>query len=209
MITSLRRLLLPFVLLSLAACATPDPLTEELVEMGNFKLAHNVVVAEKAVLGPLSREADEGSWEIVLKDEIDRRFGRHEGDKLYHLGVSVDAYVLALPGVPLVASPKSILIMNVTVWDDAAGKKLNEEPERITVLESLSGETVVSSGLTQSKEQQQRNLSRNGAKAIQKWLLEHPEWFDIDKDAAKKAAAEIEVATVDADKLAAEEAAKK
>ena len=85
-----------------------------------------------------------------------------------------------MPGVPLVASPKSALIIRVTAWDDA-GKKLNAEPEQVTVVESISGETVLGSGLTQSKETQMRNLSRNAAKLIQNWLVrEHAAngWFE-------------------------------
>jgi len=96
------------------------------------------------------------------------------------LGISLEGYVLAVPGVPLVASPKSALIFNVTAWDDAAGAKLNDEPEQITVIESFSGETVLGSGLTQSKEVQMRNLSRNAAKLIQNWLVRQKyqeDWF--------------------------------
>lgn len=193
------------VALGLAACAPGDPAEEDtLVPMGDFRLGHNVVVTPNIVKGPLSREADEGSWEEVLKDEIDRRFGRYEGDKLYHLGISVEAYVLAAPGVPLVFSPKSILIVKATAWDDAAGAKLNEEPKQITVLESISGETLVGSGLTQKKEKQQRNLARNAARAIQRWLLENPEWFGIDEAAAEEAKAQIPDATVDTAKLEAQ-----
>ena len=106
MLSVLTRFVAPLsVAILLSACTTPDPLTEEQIPMGNFRLGHNVVFSDKAVLGPLSRTADAGTWDEVLKDEVDRRFGRYEGEKLYHLGVSVDAYVLALPGIPIVASP--------------------------------------------------------------------------------------------------------
>jgi len=194
----LRRAFLPIVLLAaLGACSLPEDKDQPPANMGNFRLGHNIVVVKDPIQGPLSRKADEGSWKVVLKDEIGKRFGGYEGDKLYHLGVSVEAYVLALPGVPLVVSPKSILIINATVWDDAAGKKLNEEPKQITVLENLSGKTVVGSGLTQNKKQQQRNLSVNAARAIQKWLLENPQWFDINAEEAAAAAAAIQDGSVD------------
>ena len=52
-----------------------------------------------------------------------------------------------------------------------------ESLKQFTVFESLSEETVVGSGLTQTKEEQMQNLSRNAAKMIQTWMLEHPEWF--------------------------------
>ena len=51
------------------------------------------------------------------------------------------------------------LIFKLTVWDDAAGKKLNDEPEQITVLENLDGDTIVGSGLTKSAEEQLQSLS--------------------------------------------------
>jgi hypothetical protein len=96
---------------------------------------------------------------------------------LYHLAVSVDAYVLAVPGIPLVASPRSALIIGVHVWDDALGRPLNDERRQFTVLENLSGESLLGSGLTQSAEQQLAVLSRNAAITIENWLASNPDWF--------------------------------
>jgi len=146
-------------------------LDEPLVPLGDFKLGHNVVVASKAQKGPLSRNATESELKSAVQSAVAARFGRYEGESLYHFGVSVEGYVLAAPGVPLVYSPKSVMILNVTVWDDAAGKKLNETPEQMTVFESLSGENLVGSGLTQSKAQQLENLAVNAAKQIELFLV--------------------------------------
>ncbi|WP_155326448.1 hypothetical protein [Alkalilacustris brevis] len=161
----------------LAACGTTRDLEGPVEPLGDFYLGHNIVVAENAQRGPLSREADPEEWQESLTAEIDRRFRRFDGDRLYHLAINVEAYVLAVPGIPVVAAPKSALIFGVTVWDDAAGGKINEEPHRITVLENLSGETVISSGLTQTREQQMQNLSINAASAIERWLRRNSEWF--------------------------------
>jgi len=169
--------------LLLAACTNPDDLDKGPVYLGNFSLGHNVVVAPNLTKGPASREASKEEWIEAMKSAVDERFGPQEGDKLYHLGISVEGYVLAIPGVPIVASPKSALILKVTAWDDAAGKKLNEKPEQITVIESFSTNTVLGSGLTQSKELQMRNLSRNAAKLIQNWLVRENSkngWFEAD-----------------------------
>ncbi|MEX1235631.1 MAG: hypothetical protein WEB56_11670 [Roseovarius sp.] len=163
-----------------AACTNPNDLDKAPEPLGDFALGHNVVVAPNLTKGPVSRDASKEEWIASMKSAVDERFSRYDGDKLYHLGVSIEGYVLAMPGVPLVASPKSALIINVTAWDDAAGKKLNEEPEQITVIESISGETVLGSGLTQTKEVQMRNLSRNAAKLIQNWLVRQKyqeDWF--------------------------------
>ena len=170
------------LLLVLAACSqSGEDLDQPAVPLGNFQLQHNVVVAPKAVKGPLSREASEEELTGALKTAIGERFGRYEGDKRYHFGVSVEAYVLAQPGIPLVVSPKSVMIIRLTVWDDAAGEKLNDPPEQMTIFESLSGETAIGSGLTQSAEEQLRNLSVNAAKQIENFLVEQNKeqgWFD-------------------------------
>lgn len=181
-----------------AACTNSNDLDKAPTDLGDFRLGHNIVVAPKMQKGPLSREASKEEWIASLTGAISDRFDRYEGDRLYHLGISVEGYVLAQPGVPVVLSPKSVLIVNVTVWDDAAEKKLNPEPKQITVLESLSGETMVGSGLTQTAEQQMENLSRNAAKQIEVYMtrMNNAEgWFTTgeaeapgtDEDAAETA----------------------
>ncbi|MGX0903147.1 hypothetical protein ACSSV8_001723 [Roseovarius sp. MBR-79] len=169
--------------LFLANCAGSNDLDKEVPYMGNFQLGHNVVVAPNLTKGPASRAATKEEWIEAMTQAITDRMGRHEGTRLYHLGVSVEGYVLAIPGVPLVASPKSALILNVTAWDDAAGKKLNDKPHLVTVMETISGNTIFGSGLTQSKEVQMANLSRNAAKLIETWLNRQNDefgWFEDD-----------------------------
>ncbi|WP_371228865.1 hypothetical protein [Roseovarius sp. 2305UL8-3] len=198
--------------LMLAACTNPNDLDKGPVYLGNFSLGHNVVVAPNLTKGPASRDATKEEWIESMKLAIDERFGPQDGDKLYHLGISVEGYVLAVTGVPIVAAPKSALILRVTVWDDAAGKKLNEEPEQITVIESFSTNTVLGSGLTQSKEKQMGNLSRNAAKLVQNWLVRENAkngWFEADGKprSAAEIAAEEETLKAKADADAALESA--
>ncbi len=184
-------LLRPAALLALiallGACANGRDLGEMRPELGDFRLAHNIVVAANAQQGPFSRDATPEQWEEAIRTEVARRFERYEGDRLYHIAVSVDGYVLAVPGVPLVASPRSALIIGVHLWDDQLGRPLNEERRQITVLEALSGETVLSSGLTQTAEQQMLNLSRNAALLIENWLAENPQWFNTQQAAPETA----------------------
>ncbi|WP_297771101.1 hypothetical protein [uncultured Roseovarius sp.] len=190
----------------LAACTNPNDLDEAPVYLGNFHLGHNVVVAPNLTKGPASREASKDEWIAAMTEAMTDRFSRYNGTQLYHLGVSIEGYVLAVPGVPVVASPKSALILNVTAWDDAAGAKLNDKPHLVTVLESFSGSTFLGSGLTQSKEKQIENLSRNAAKQIQNWLEQQNDklgWFEDDgvpanekdpSELTRPAAAETEAA---------------
>jgi hypothetical protein len=173
----------------LAACANGRELGPPRPELENFRLAHNIVIDTQAQQGPLSRPAPPGAWQQAIQAEVARRLGRYQGDRLYHVAVHVDAYILAVPGIPLVASPRSALIIGVHVWDDELGRPLNDERRQFTVLESLSGESLLGSGLTQSAEQQIQNLARNAALAIENWLVEHPEWFPPRDPAAAPAAA--------------------
>lgn len=168
-------------MLTLGACTSVTDLNEPPVDLGDFSLSHRVIVAPNLTKGPVSREASKEEWEAAMLSALAERFDRYEGDKLYHFGISVEGYVLAQPGIPVVLSPKSVLIFNLSVWDDAAGKKLTTEPKQFTVFESLSGETMIGSGLTQSKETQLKNLSRNAAKMIQTYLLrmnKEEGWFN-------------------------------
>ncbi|MDU8927368.1 hypothetical protein RXV86_08235 [Alisedimentitalea sp. MJ-SS2] len=178
----------------LVACTNANDLDKPPVALGNFALGHNVVVAPNMVKGPLSRDADKDKFIAAMTDAMDERFGRYEGDKFYHFGISLEGYVLAQPGIPLLVSPKSILIVNVTVWDDAAGKKLTEKPEQITVIESFGGHTILGSGYTQTEEEQMQGLARNVAKEIQNYLRRQDRaegWFKDKKDDVAKVEEEV------------------
>lgn len=194
---ALSRFVVLGLVLVLSACAATDPLEEELPDMGDFQLAYNIVVADNIQQVPPSRSATAEEWIDVLTAEIDRRFGAYEGDRLYHIGVHVDAYALAPPGVPLVLQPRSILVISANVWDDELQAKLHEEPEQMTIFEGAAPETfLIGSGLARSREEQMQVLARNAARRIQLWMLQNPEWFSIDEEAAAAAeaalAAEVE-----------------
>ena len=162
----------------LSACAGKN-VVEATVNLGNFKMGHNIVVADNPQKVPISRTANPKDWDDSLTAAIQARLGRYDGDKFYNLGVSVDAYALAPPGIPLVISPKSVVVVTATIWDDASGQKLNEKGEQFTVFEGIDGETMIGSGLTRTAEEQMEKLSFNAAKRIERWLSDHPEWFDL------------------------------
>jgi len=177
----------------LAACENIDDISGKPAPIGEFALGHNVVVAPNLVMGPASREASDEDWIASVTKAIGDRFSRYEGEQLYHFGVSLEGYVLAQPGIPILLSPKSALILKLTVWDDAAGVKLNEEPEQITVLENLDGDSVIGSGLTKTADEQMLALSENAAKLIQRWITRQhrqEKWFKQRGDATPEIAEE-------------------
>lgn len=167
-------LILGFALLG--ACARND-LAEPPVELGQFRLGLNIVVADNMQKVPISRTASVDEWEAALKKAIADRFGRYDGDKFYNIGINLDAYALAPPGIPVVAAPKSVLVISANIWDDAAQLKLNEEPKQLTIFEDLSSQSIIGTGLMRTKAQQMEALSFNAAKAVEGWLLENAAWF--------------------------------
>lgn len=165
----------------LAGCNGARDLDKAAVPLGDFNLVHNLAVAPKAVKGPFSREVSKEQLAQALMDATAERFDRYDGARNYHFGMSVEGYVLALPGVPLVATPKSIMIINLTVWDDAKNAKLTPEPHQITVFESFDQGPVVGSGYTKSAEEQLKNLAQNAAKQIETFLVKQNAekgWFN-------------------------------
>lgn len=170
--------------LVLGACAAED-LSRPPEPLGEFQLGHNITVARNAqVVGP-SRKATAEEWETAIEGAVARNIGRYQGDKLYHIGIGVDAYALAFPGIPVLLSPKSVLVVTVSVWDDTAQRIVNAEPRRFTVFERLAPETVIGSGLTQSRERQIENLAANAARHIGDWLVENKAWFSPEAAAAR------------------------
>lgn len=189
---------------ALVACAAGDPLDEELPPMGDFRLGHNIVVAENMQQVPPSRNATPEEWEEILVAEVDRRFNSYEGDRLYHIGIAVDGYSLAPPGIPIVLSPRSVLVLSVNIWDDELERKLHEEPEQIIVFEGASPETLlVGSGIARNRTEQMQILARNAARRVQLYMLQNPEWFNITDDEAAEALSSVEALAEAAEEAAA------
>jgi hypothetical protein len=177
----IRHIAIVLGLMLLTACNGARDLQDAPVPLGDFKLVHNIAVAPKAQKGPLSRTATEEELVKALTDATAERFGRYAGARNYHFGMSIEGYVLAQPGIPLVFAPKSILIIKVTVWDDAKNLKLTKKPHQITVLESFDQGPVVGSGYTKSAQEQLKNLSQNAAKQIENFLVKQNKengWFN-------------------------------
>ncbi|MEJ2029572.1 MAG: hypothetical protein P8X66_06785 [Maritimibacter sp.] len=166
---------------ALAACAKVDDLTTPPPPLGRFLLGHNIaLVADGVQVGPMSRTLEDDVIIQSVRKAINEKFSRYDGDQYYHIASVVMGYVLAAPGIPLVASPKSVLIANVTIYDDRnGGKPINEEPKQFTILESPGnpGDVLLGTGFTRSAEEQMDSLALGLADEVRQWLLENPEWF--------------------------------
>lgn len=177
--------------LVLAACQTND-LKEPPVPLGTFQLGVNVAITDNMQVPGISRDVTPKQMENAITKAVAARFDypRYEGDRLLNFGIFVDGYLLAPPGIPLVMSPASVMMVTLNVFDDATGKKLNEGGTRLTVVEKGSAETLIGSGLTQTKEKQLEILAYNVAKRIEGYLLENPDWLGMTEAEAKAALAQ-------------------
>ena len=176
--SSLRAVMLVAGLGLLAACESND-LKKPPVPLGDFVMGLNIAVADTAQVPGISRKVTADEWETAMKAAMADRFGRYEGSRIYNFGINIDGYVLAPPGLPVVASPRSALIITVHVFEDATQTELNPGGKRLTMVEGVSPESFIGSGLTQTKDQQLARMAYRGALAVQKYLLENPEWFGL------------------------------
>jgi hypothetical protein len=161
----------------LAGCATPDPLEAELPPMGDFALASAIVVVDNVKMVPPSRRAAPERIREVVAAELTRRFGAYDGTRPYYLAVNVDGYALAPPGIPIVLTPKSVLVVTANLWSVEPQEKLRG-PEQILTFEGADT-LLIGSGLVKDADEQLTTLARNTAAKIQAWLLREPGTFGL------------------------------
>lgn len=174
----MRKLAALIGLVLLAACARDD-LAEMPEPLGEFLLGHNIVYVNEPQRGPFSRTATDEQWQTAMQTAVQDRFNetRFFGNKYYHIGIAVEGYVLAQPGIPLVYSPRSVLIFSVNFFEDSTQTRLNPEPIQLTVFEACCTIPILGSGLTKSAEDQLEALSFNAARAVERTMRENAQWF--------------------------------
>ena len=170
----MRHLILALVFAgSLAACTDSTRDLKDVPEpLGNFRLGFSEVVAPNAKPVLVSQEVTPDEWIAAVDAAVEARFGRFDGDRVYHLGISVEEYSVAVRA-PLVPS-KSALGLRVTVWDDAVAAKLNDEAEAIVVIK------VFEAKLTTTREEKITVLAQDAAAKIEDWMrqqMAEKGWF--------------------------------
>lgn len=176
----MRHLIVLIALLGLTACGgIRDDLSAAPEPLGDFRLGHNIAVVEQPTQGPFSRTVTDAQWQQAVQTAVDDRFNltRFAGGRFYHIGVAVEGYVLAQPGIPLIYSPKSVLIISVNFFDDATQTKLNDEAIQLTVFEPCCTVPLLGSGYTRSADEQMEGLAFNAARAIERTMRENANWF--------------------------------
>ncbi|MDJ1015761.1 MAG: hypothetical protein QNJ35_04540 [Paracoccaceae bacterium] len=164
---------------ALSACAAEEDLSLAPEPLGQFRLGHNIAIADDTVSGPFSREFTEIELEASVQNAVAKRLRRYDGDGLYHLGIVVGGVVLAQPGIPTVYAPSSRMIVDVSIFDNATQERLNEKAKRINTGEGLRNMVpIFGSGIVRSADEQLENLSANVARRIEDWLKDNPQWFE-------------------------------
>lgn len=157
--------------LLLTACGKgPVDLEKPAEPLGDFELGFAEVVAPNVQKLLISRDVPTDELIASVDAAVEERFRRYEGGKLYHFGISVEAY--SLP--PALVPGKSALALRVTIWDDAKAAKMNDETHLLHVIK------VFESRISTNRDAQLKALSQDAALEIEKWLREQQEavgWF--------------------------------
>ncbi|MEX0318539.1 MAG: hypothetical protein AB3N21_11340 [Ruegeria sp.] len=173
--------------LALLGACTETQLNEAPEDLGAFKLRVNYAYAEKAVQGPVSRDATPDEWTAAIQNAVDVRLGRYEGSQEIDIGISLEGYMLAPPGVPVLFSPKSTAIVLVNVYD-VEQKEYLAKAHQIQVLEDTTSESaVVGSGHARTREEQMAGLALKVADRVEEWFAEEHKkngWFDLRPEAS-------------------------
>lgn len=167
--------------LALMAACTQTQVYEEPESLGEFKLRVNYAFAEKAKQGPVSRDATPKEWESAIQNAVDIRLGRYEGAQDIDIGISLEGYMLAPPGIPVIYNPKSTAIVLVNVYD-VNKEEFLAKGKQFQVLEDTTGGTALKgSGHERTREEQMSGLALKVADRVEEWLAEEHEdngWFD-------------------------------
>ena len=171
------RLLFPVIVAALlSACTSALDPTVERSGLGDFKLDRLVVIVDDPTTSIVSREASDAQLKAAVTQAVEKRLRRFSGDGSYSIGIKVQGYVLAPPGIPVLFAPRSTLFLSVNAYDSVP-QRLNEDTRNLTVWEDAGGDTVIGSGYSQTGQEQLDELAENAAIEIERWLRENEDWF--------------------------------
>ena len=180
-------------LLTLTVACGETQMNEAREDLGEFSARVTYVHTDKARQWPTSRDAEGSEWNAPLQNALDTRMRRYEGRQQYDVAVTLEGFLLAPAGIPLILSPKSVAVVNVFVYDVERTEFLAKE-HQMEIFESTTGQSaLLGSGNARSKEEQIQGLALNIVDKLEEYMAEqHKEngWFDLRNDASNTAAPE-------------------
>lgn len=166
-------------LVFLTACGETQ-LDEAPEDLGDFKMRVGFVYTDKALQWPLSRSAETSEWNEPIERAMEARLGRYNGSGKYDVAVTLEGFLLATGGIPVLINPKSAAVVNVFVYDVSTQTYLAKE-HQMEIFEDTTGESaIIGSGYSRTKEEQIEGLSLRIIDALEEYMAEqHAEhgWF--------------------------------
>lgn len=163
----------------LAACGTTQ-LNEPPEELGDFNMRVSFVFTDKAKQWPLSREAEPSEWNKPIERAMEARLGRYNGTGAYDVAVTLEGFLLATGGIPVLVNPKSVAVVNVFVYDTKTKTYLVKK-HQMEVFEDTTGKSaILGSGYSRTKKEQIDGLSLRIVDEVEEYLAkQHKEegWF--------------------------------
>ena len=129
-------------LLTLTVACGETQMNEAREDLGEFSARVTYVHTDKARQWPTSRDAEGSEWNAPLQNALDTRMRRYEGRQQYDVAVTLEGFLLAPAGIPLILSPKSVAVVNVFVYDVERTEFLAKE-HQMEIFESTTGQSAL------------------------------------------------------------------
>jgi len=164
----------------LAACEETQ-LNEAKEDLGDFNMRVSFVYTDKALQWPLSRAAETSEWNEPIERALEARLGRYTGSGKYDVAITLEGFLLATGGIPVLVNPKSAAVVNVFVYDVSTKTYLLKE-HQMKIFEDTTGESaIIGSGYSRTKAEQIDGLALKIVDGLEEYMAEqHAEngWFN-------------------------------
>ncbi|OIQ34881.1 MAG: hypothetical protein BM559_05370 [Roseobacter sp. MedPE-SWchi] len=167
-------------LVLLAACEETQ-LNEAKEDLGDFNMRVSFVYTDKALQWPLSRAAETSEWNEPIERALEARLGRYNGAGKYDVAITLEGFLLATGGIPVLVNPKSAAVVNVFVYDVTTKTYLLKE-HQMKIFEDTTGESaIIGSGYSRTKAEQIDGLALKIVDGLEEYMAaQHAEkgWFN-------------------------------
>lgn len=191
------RLFALFASLLLLVSCSETQLDEAPEDLGNFNMRVGFVYTDKALQWPLSRDAEPSEWNEPIERALEARLGRYQGNGKYDVAITLEGFLLATGGIPVLVNPKSAAVVNVFVYNVETQTYLARK-HQMEIFEDTTGESaLIGSGYSRTKQEQIDGLALKIVDALEEYMAaQHAEhgWFNGAE--AATVATEDESATV-------------
>ena len=175
------RLFALFASLLLLVSCSETQLDEAPEDLGNFNMRVGFVYTDKALQWPLSRDAEPSEWNEPIERALEARLGRYQGNGKYDVAITLEGFLLATGGIPVLVNPKSAAVVNVFVYNVETQTYLARK-HQMEIFEDTTGESaLIGSGFSRTKQEQIDGLALKIVDGLEEYMAaQHAEhgWFN-------------------------------